>query len=75
VPKKTSGPTQKAALRQKAEKLHSEKPRKAVKEVTGELHLSANTIRTFRARILEKIGAKGTSELIHYAIARNLTEP
>ncbi len=47
---------------------------KAVKEIAGDLHLSANTIRTFRSRILEKIGVKGTSELIHYAIAHNLTE-
>jgi two-component system invasion response regulator UvrY len=47
---------------------------KAVKEIAEELRLSANTIRTFRTRILEKIGAKGTSELIHYAIAHNLTE-
>ena len=47
---------------------------KAVKEIAGELHLSANTVRTFRSRILEKIGAKGTSGLIHYAIAHNLTE-
>lgn len=47
---------------------------KAVKEIAGELHLSTNTIRTFRTRILEKIGLKGTNELIHYAIANNLTE-
>jgi len=47
---------------------------KAVKEIAGELHLSSNTIRTYRARILEKIGVKGTSELIHYAITHNLTE-
>ena len=39
-----------------------------------ELHLSTNTIRTFRTRILDKIGLKGTNELIHYAIAHNLTE-
>jgi DNA-binding NarL/FixJ family response regulator len=47
---------------------------KAVKEIAGELHLSTNTVRTYRARILEKIGVKGTSELIHYAITHNLTE-
>jgi DNA-binding CsgD family transcriptional regulator len=47
---------------------------KAVKEIAVELHLSVNTIRTFRGRILEKIGAKGTSEMIRYAIAHNLTE-
>jgi two-component system, NarL family, invasion response regulator UvrY len=47
---------------------------KAVKEIAGELHLSANTVRTYRARILEKIGLRGTNELIHYAIKHNLTE-
>ena len=47
---------------------------KAVKEIAGELHLSTNTIRTFRTRILEKIGVKGTSELIHYAITHGLGE-
>ena len=47
---------------------------KAVKEIAGELHLSANTVRTYRARILEKIRLKGTNELIHYAIKHNLTE-
>ena len=38
------------------------------------LHLSVNTVRTYRTRILEKIGVKGTSELIHYAITHSLTE-
>lgn len=47
---------------------------KAVKEIAGELHLSSNTVRTYRTRILEKIGVKGTSELIYYAIAHSLTE-
>jgi two-component system, NarL family, invasion response regulator UvrY len=47
---------------------------KAVKEIAEELHLSANTIRTFRTRILEKTGLKGTSELIHYAISHSLEE-
>jgi two-component system invasion response regulator UvrY len=47
---------------------------KAVSQIAEELHLSANTVRTYRARILEKIGAKGTSELIHYAITHRLTE-
>jgi len=47
---------------------------KAVKEIAGELYLSTNTVRTYRTRILEKIGVKGTSELIHYAITHNLAE-
>jgi len=47
---------------------------KAVKEIAGELCLSSNTVRTYRTRILEKIGVKGTSELIRYAITHNLAE-
>ncbi|MBA4416915.1 MAG: DNA-binding response regulator [Syntrophus sp. (in: bacteria)] len=47
---------------------------KAVKEIAGELHLSSNTVRTYRMRILEKIGVKGTSELIHYALTHSLGE-
>ncbi|OPX97746.1 MAG: Response regulator UvrY [Syntrophorhabdus sp. PtaU1.Bin002] len=47
---------------------------KAVKEIAEKLHLSANTVRTYRARILEKIGVRGTNELIHYAITHNLGE-
>jgi two-component system, NarL family, invasion response regulator UvrY len=46
---------------------------KAVKEISEELHLSSNTVRTYRTRILEKISLKGTGELIHYAIKHNLT--
>jgi DNA-binding NarL/FixJ family response regulator len=47
---------------------------KATKEIAVELHLSTNTVRTYRTRILEKIGVRGTNELIHYAIAHNLVE-
>ena len=45
-----------------------------VKEISEELHLSSNTIRTFRSRILEKLGEKRTSGLVHYAIKHNLNE-
>jgi two-component system, NarL family, invasion response regulator UvrY len=47
---------------------------KTVKKIAGELHLSSNTVRTYRTRILEKIGVEGTGELIRYAITHNLTE-
>jgi DNA-binding NarL/FixJ family response regulator len=47
---------------------------KAVNQIAQELHLSANTVRTYRTRILEKIGVKGTGELIHYAITHRLAE-
>jgi two-component system, NarL family, invasion response regulator UvrY len=45
---------------------------KAVNQIAEELHVSANTVRTYRTRILEKIGVKGTSELIHYAVMHRL---
>ena len=47
---------------------------KAMKEIAADLHLSTNTVRTYRARILDKIGVKGTNKLIHYAIVHNLAE-
>lgn len=46
----------------------------ATKEIAEELCVSANTIRTYRTRILEKTGLKGTSELIHYALTHGLAE-
>jgi len=47
---------------------------KTLKEISEELHLSINTVRTYRVRILEKIGAKGTNELIHYVVTHNLAD-
>jgi two-component system, NarL family, invasion response regulator UvrY len=47
---------------------------KTMKEIAEELHLSINSIRTYRARILEKIGIKKTNELIHYAVTHGLVE-
>jgi two-component system, NarL family, invasion response regulator UvrY len=47
---------------------------KSVNQVADEIHVSANTLRTYRTRILEKIGVTGTGELIHYAISHNLVE-
>ena len=44
------------------------------KEIAEELHLSMNTVRTYRVRILGKIGAKGTSDLIHYVVTHNLID-
>jgi two-component system, NarL family, invasion response regulator UvrY len=47
---------------------------KAVNRIAEELRVSPNTVRTYRTRILEKIGVKGTSELIHYALTHRLSE-
>jgi two-component system, NarL family, invasion response regulator UvrY len=45
---------------------------KTVTEIAENLHLSANTISTYRARILEKMGMKNSAELTHYAIQQGL---
>ncbi len=47
---------------------------RTIKEITEELHLSVNTVRTYRVRILHKIGVKGTSQLIHYFVKHRLVE-
>jgi DNA-binding NarL/FixJ family response regulator len=47
---------------------------KAVGEIADMLSLSAGTISTYRARILEKMGMKTNAELTHYAIQNRLVE-
>jgi len=41
---------------------------KSVREITWELALSENTVRTYRARILSKMGMKTNGELIRYVL-------
>ena len=45
---------------------------KTVTEIAGELSLSAKTISTYRARILEKLGVKNSAEITRYAIRNGL---
>ena len=47
---------------------------KTTQQIAWELHLSATTISTYRARILTKMNMKTTAELIHYAIRRGLAD-
>ena len=47
---------------------------KTIKEINEELGVSINTVRTYRARVLRKIGLKGTNELIHYVVKHFLAE-
>ncbi len=47
---------------------------KTVKEIAGELFLSAKTVSTYRTRILEKMNMKNNAELTHYAIKQGLVE-
>jgi DNA-binding NarL/FixJ family response regulator len=47
---------------------------RTVKEIADELTLSANTISTYRARILEKMKMRTSAELTHYAISNGLVD-
>ncbi|MFI5365218.1 MAG: response regulator [Candidatus Binatia bacterium] len=47
---------------------------KTVKEVAERLHLSDNTISTYRARILDKMGMRTNAELTSYAVRNRLVD-
>jgi DNA-binding NarL/FixJ family response regulator len=45
---------------------------KTVGQIAEELSLSVNTISTYRARVLEKMGMRTNADLTHYAISNRL---
>ncbi|MGH8673713.1 MAG: response regulator transcription factor [Burkholderiales bacterium] len=45
---------------------------KALRQIGQDLGLSPNTVSTYRARILRKMGMKNNAELLHYAIQHHL---
>jgi DNA-binding NarL/FixJ family response regulator len=47
---------------------------KSVKQIASALSISANTVYTYRARIVKKMGMQANSELIRYAFRHGLTE-
>ena len=47
---------------------------KAISQIADELHLSATTVSTYRARILEKMGLTTNAELIRYALDHSLID-
>ncbi len=47
---------------------------KRVKDIADELHLSINTVSTYRSRILEKMSMKSNAEIIRYAIKNGLIQ-
>lgn len=47
---------------------------KSTQQIAAELSISVNTVNTYRARILEKLGMRANAELIRYAIEHGLTE-
>ncbi|HMK59536.1 MAG TPA: response regulator transcription factor [Dissulfurispiraceae bacterium] len=46
---------------------------KSGKEIAGELNLSAKTVSTYRARILEKMSMRSNAELTHYALQNGIS--
>lgn len=47
---------------------------KTIKEISEAIHLSTNTVRTYRLRVLQKSGFKRTNELIQYTTAHGLSD-
>ena len=45
---------------------------RGVQEIAALLHLSPKTVRTYRARIMEKMNLKSTAEIIFYVLDRKL---
>ena len=45
-----------------------------VSEIAEKLHLSAKTISTYRSRVLEKMNASSTAELVQYAMKNGLIQ-
>jgi two-component system, NarL family, invasion response regulator UvrY len=43
-------------------------------EIGNRLHLSAKTVSTYRARVMDKMQTKSNAELTRYAVANNLIE-
>jgi two-component system, NarL family, invasion response regulator UvrY len=47
---------------------------RTVSQIADTLHLSVNTVSTYRARVLEKLNMTTTPELIHYALRNQLVD-
>jgi two-component system, NarL family, invasion response regulator UvrY len=43
-----------------------------VKEIAGDLEISTKTVRTYRARLMDKLGLKSDAEIVRFALERNL---
>jgi len=47
---------------------------KSLKEIAGELSVSASAVSTYRARVLKKLGVRSNAELARYALEQSLIE-
>lgn len=45
------------------------------KEIAQDMKLSANSVETYRARLMKKIGCSSTAELVRYAIREGIANP
>ena len=45
-----------------------------VSEIAARLHLSAKTVSTHKARLMEKLGVGSNAELVHYAVRHRLSD-
>jgi len=43
------------------------------KEIATEMKLSANSIETYRARLMKKVGYRNTAELVRYAVREGIS--
>ena len=46
----------------------------SVNDIAARLHLSAKTISTHKARLMEKLGVDSTADLVHYAVRHKLID-
>lgn len=47
---------------------------KSIKAISSQISISANTVSTYRARLLQKMGLRSDAELIRYAIEHHLID-
>jgi DNA-binding NarL/FixJ family response regulator len=47
---------------------------RSVSQIAEECHLSQNTVATYRARVLEKLGLSTTADLVRYALVNRLVQ-
>ena len=47
---------------------------RSVTEIASELHLSAKTVSTHKARLMEKLGIDNNADLVHYAVRHRLID-
>ena len=47
---------------------------RSVSDIAADLHLSAKTVSTHKARLMEKLGVENNADLVHYAVRHRLID-